>query len=63
MAYSEAQKRANLKYLSEKVEVLKIHVPKGRKDYYKDAAAAAGQSLTQFTVRALDEKIERDGLR
>lgn len=57
---SEAQRKAIAKYQSEKVEDIKIRVPKGRKDYYKDAAAAAGQSLNQFAIDAMDEKIERN---
>lgn len=59
---SEAQRKAVAKYQAEKVEDIKIRVPKGRKDYYKNAASSAGLSLNQFTVTALDEKIDRDGL-
>ncbi|MDD5939727.1 MAG: antitoxin [Lachnospiraceae bacterium] len=54
-----AQRRANDKYHREKVEDIRIRVPKGRKDYYKDAATAAGKSLNQFAIDAMDEKIER----
>lgn len=57
---SEAQRKAVAKYQSEKVEDIKIRVPKGRKEYYKDAAASIGQSLNQFAVNAMDEKIDRD---
>ena len=61
--YTEAQKRAIAKYHAEKVEDIKIRVPKGRKEYYKSAADSAGQSLNQFTINALDEKIDRDKLK
>ena len=57
--YTSAQKRAAEKYLSEKVENIILRVPKGRKDYYKDAAASADMSLNQFAIEAMDEKIER----
>jgi len=57
---SEAQRKAVAKYQSEKVEDIKIRVPKGRKEYYKDAAASIGQSLNQFAINAMDEKIDRD---
>ena len=60
--YTDAQKRAMEKYHSEKDEDIKIRVPKGRKEYYKDAAATIGQSLNQFAISAMDEKIDRDGL-
>ena len=59
---SDAQRKAVAKYHAEKVEDIKIRVPKGRKDYYKDAAATVGLSLNQFAVQAMDEKIDRDGL-
>lgn len=59
---SAAQRKAVAKYQSEKVEDIRIHVPKGRKDYYKAAADLAGQSLNAFAVNAMDEKIERDNL-
>jgi uncharacterized protein (DUF1778 family) len=55
-----AQRRAVDKYHNEKIETIAIHVPKGRKSLYRDAAAAAGKSLNQFAIDAMDEKIERD---
>ena len=60
--FTEAQKRANQKYLSETVEDIKIRVPKGRKAYYQNAASAAGVSLNQFAISAMDEKIEKHHL-
>ena len=58
--YTEAQKKAIAKYQTEKVEDIKIRVPKGKREYYKDAAASIGQSLNQFAINAMDEKINRD---
>ena len=58
--YSQAQNKATQKYVKEHLDEIKIRVPKGRKDYYKDAAASIGQSLNQFAVNAMDEKIDRD---
>ena len=58
--YTEAQKKAILKYQAEKVEDIKIRVPKGKRVYYKDAAASIGMSLNQFAVTSMDEKIDRD---
>lgn len=59
---TDAQRRASSKYLAESVESFSVRVPKGRKEHYQAAAAAAGLSLNQFVVDALDEKIERDQL-
>ena len=59
---TDARRRATAKYLTETVEEFKIRVPKGRKDYYKDAAATVGLSLNQFAVQAMDEKIDRDNI-
>ena len=56
---TEAQKRAYKKYNAEKVEDIKLRVPKGKKAYYQEAAAAEGLSLNQFAISAMDEKIER----
>ena len=59
---TEARKRATAKYHKETIETIAVRVPKGKKDYYKSAAAAAGVSLNQFAIAAMDEKIEREGL-
>lgn len=59
---SDAQRRAVSKYHAEKVEDIKIRVPKGRKDYYKSAAAKSDMSLNQFAITSMDEKIDRDNL-
>ena len=59
---TDAQRRAVAKYHAQKIDTLAIRVPKGRKEYYKDKAAAAGVSLNNFAVCALDEKIARDHL-
>ena len=60
--FTEAHRAGNARYLAEKVEDIKIRVPKGRKDYYKSAAESSGQSLNQFAITSMDEKIDRDGL-
>jgi len=60
---SDAQRRATMKYQTEKVETIAVRVPKGRKDYYKTVADAAGMSLNQFAIASMDEKISRDKLR
>jgi predicted HicB family RNase H-like nuclease len=58
--YTESQKRAAEKYLSEKVEDIKIRVPKGKKEVIRSHATGQGESMNQFIVRAIDETMERD---
>lgn len=59
---TDARRRANAKYQRETVENMTLRVPKGRKEYYKNAADSAGLSLNQFAITSMDEKIRRDSL-
>lgn len=51
---SDAQRKAIAKYQSEKVEDIKIRVPKGEKDYYKNEAQNRNLSLNEFAIRAMN---------
>ena len=51
--YTEAQKRSAEKYLQEKVEDIRIRVPKGLKAEVKAHAEAQGKSLNQFVLDAI----------
>lgn len=59
--YTEAQKRATMKYIKENLEEIKIRVPKGKKEEYKAKAESAGKSLTQYIIDLVEEdgKMER----
>ena len=57
---SDAMRKAIRKYQSERVEDIKIRVPKGRKDEIKAFAAGRGESLNQFIVRLIDEEMARE---
>ncbi len=57
--YTEAQKKASIKYLREKTDSIQIRAQKGTKERWKDAAAARGQSLNQFIVETVKAEIER----
>ena len=59
MKMYESQKRANKKWLAENYEQIAIKVPKGTKDRLKSYAAARGMSLTQYIIRACEEKAEK----
>ena len=47
--YTDAQRRATLKYLSEKTDDVRVRVPKGTKEYWKSAADAEGKSLLNIS--------------
>jgi predicted HicB family RNase H-like nuclease len=51
--YTEAQKKSAEKYLQEKVEDIRIRVPKGQKAAIKAYAEAQGKSLNQSVVDAI----------
>jgi predicted HicB family RNase H-like nuclease len=53
--YTEAQKRSAEKYLQEKVEDIRIRVPKGEKAVIKVRAEAQGKSLNQYILDAIKE--------
>lgn len=60
MSVSEAQKRASEKWQKEKVDDLRVRVPKGQRAVIQDHAAKQGESLNGFINRAIKETMERD---
>ena len=60
--YNDKTKDYTIAYIKENLDEIKFRVPKGKRQYYKDAAAAAGMSLVKFIVSSMDERIEREGL-
>lgn len=59
--YTEAQKRATLKYLKESTDDIRLRVPKGLKEEWSEAAARAGVSMTKFVTDIVNEHIRRAG--
>ena len=57
MAYSEAQKKASIKYMSEKTDDIRLRVKKGLKAKYKEEAEKRGQSMTQFIIECVEKEI------
>lgn len=51
--------RAKNKYNAANYDRLYPYVPKGRKAVYEAAAKAAGMSLNEFIIAALEEKVEK----
>ena len=58
---TEAQKRAQKKYMSSFVEV-KVRMTPDRRTVIQEHAQAMGESTTVFINRAIDEAMERDRL-
>ena len=59
MSVSEAQKKASIKYL-EKLDEIRIRMPKGQKEIIKTHAESRGESVNAFLNRAAQETMERD---
>ena len=63
MATSPAQLRATKKYLKEKLDEIKVRVPKGQREVIQQHAARQGESVNGFITRAVKEAMERDNKR
>ena len=59
MPVSEAQKKASVKYL-EKLDEVRIRMPKGHKATIQAHAEARGESVNGFINRAIDHQISYD---
>lgn len=60
MAVSDSQKRASKKYM-QKLDDIKLRVPKGQKEIIQAHAASRGESTNAFIFRAIQEQMKRDG--
>lgn len=58
MAYTEAQKKASIKYISEKTDDIRLRVPKGLKEKYRIEAEKRGVSMTQFIINCVEKEIK-----
>lgn len=58
--YTEAVKQSNKKWDAANLDRVSIAMPKGKKDDVKAAAAAAGESMNQYIINAVDQRMERD---
>lgn len=56
--YTEAQKRASIKYLKDKTDSIQIRTPKGTKDRWKAEAEKRGKSLNQFISDSVEKEIK-----
>lgn len=59
--YTEAQKRATMKWQEEKTDLIRIRVPKGKKEEYQALADRSGaKSLTAYITSVLEEKLKEE---
>ena len=57
--YTEAQKKASMKYLKEKTDSIQIRATKGTKERWKAAAEARGKSLNQMIIETIEAEIQK----
>ncbi len=60
MAINEAKRKANKKYITEKLDDVRFRVPKGEREILKKHAEKMGESVNAFVYRAVKETMERD---
>ena len=60
MAYTQARNKATQKYVKEHCDRIYITLPNGIKDRWKEAAEAAGESLTEFIRNAVEARIANE---
>lgn len=58
MAYSEAQKKATAKYMKNKLDDIKVRVPKGKREVYKAHAERQGKSLNALIIELLEKDMK-----
>lgn len=60
MPYSEAQKKATMKYLKEKTDHISLTVPKGTKERWQKAADLDGKSLSKYIIESIERRLNND---
>ena len=63
MSTSTSQLRATKKYIREKLDEIKLRVPKGQREVIQQHAARQGESVNGFITRAVKETMKRDNER
>lgn len=61
MPVSEKQKEHSKNYIKNKLDDIKIRVPKGKREEYQQKAKALGyESFNGFVIKAIEEKIDKE---
>ena len=58
--YTEARRRANIKYLTEKTDDIRLRTMKGTKNRWRHYAELSGKSMTAYVLDAVDRQIAYD---
>lgn len=58
--YTSAQRAASEKYMENHTDRMTLRLPKGVKDEWTQAAQAAGMSLTQYIITAVEAQINQE---
>ena len=58
MAYSDEQKKATAKYMKNKLDDIKVRVPKGKREVYKAHAERQGKSLNALIIELLEKDMQ-----
>lgn len=59
---SKAHIAANIRYNAKAYDSMQIRLPKGEKAVIQDGASAAGESLAQYVLKAINMRRQQDGL-
>ena len=62
MPTSKAQQKAVNKYVKANYDLYQIKMPKGKKDDIKAVAAAAGESMNQYIINAIDQRTAQEAV-
>ena len=57
MSYSVSQNKATQKYIKNNYEEIKIRIPKGKKEQYKQLASKKGLSLNSFVINLMEQSL------
>lgn len=60
MASTEAQKKATIKYMNEKLEEIRFRVPKGEKEKIRSHAESNGMSLTAYIKHLINTDMNKE---
>jgi hypothetical protein len=59
MAYNEAQKKATMKYIKDKRDIVRVSVPKGERERWKKhAEEVRGVSMSALIVELMEKDIK-----
>lgn len=58
--YTEARKKANIKYMHDKTDNIQLRLPKGTKERWMAAAELANMSMTKYVANAVEKQMQSE---